>query len=416
MSNWVSILAFGIVTMFVPIIFSKKLNDKNLKYSKKISKLTQLLKEYFIAYPTIKNYSVEKAIIDKFDKENIETEDCKFEADYTISLANSVGSLLSWFMQFIGVGLGIMLVIKGEILIGTVIATQSFANDLAVPLQNIIVNFNSIRSVKDIVLKLEALSEECDLNINDVDDELIKKTEDYGRCDITFKNLNLKIDDKKIIDNFSFDFISGKKYLIVGLNGSGKSTIFKSLKKWFNNCTGTILVNKIDYSHLTSDDLSRLVSYLNENVSLFSGSIKDNITLFRDCKADDFEKAIKTAHVKIDLNRMVSDEGRNISSGEQRRIEIARSLLDPVQVLIFDEVISTLDVETAYEIEKLVLGLKDKTVIFISHNFSGKLIKEYDEILVVGEGKLVASGTYEQLINNCQYFRNICEIKFGGCL
>ena len=113
------------------------------------------------------------------------------------------------------------------------------------------------------------------------------------------------------------------------------------------------------------------------------------------------------------MNRMVNDEGKNISSGEQRRIEIARSLLHSAKVLIFDEVVSTLDIETAYGIEKLALGFEDKTVVFISHNFSGKLIREYDEILVMESGRLLAHGNYDELIKSCDYFRRICEIKFG---
>lgn len=81
--------------------------------------------------------------------------------------------------------------------------------------------------------------------------------------------------------------------------------------------------------------------------------------------------------------------------------------------MIFDEVVSTLDIETAYEIERLALGFEDKTVIFISHNFSGKLISEYDEILVMGQGKLLSHGPYDKLIQECEYFKKICEIKFG---
>ena len=150
-----AILLFGIVAMFVPVVFSKNLNDKNLTYSKTISKFTQKTKEYFAGYPTIKNYSIESEIVDRFNVINAESEDTKFEADASLTLANNIVSLLSWFMQFIGVGFGLMLVVKGEILIGTVIAAQSFANDLGLPLQNIIISINSIRSTKEIIKKIE---------------------------------------------------------------------------------------------------------------------------------------------------------------------------------------------------------------------------------------------------------------------
>ena len=411
-----AILLFGIVAMFVPVFFSKNLNEKNLKYSNMISKFTQKTKEFFTAYPTIKNYSIENEIIDKFNGINAESEDTKFEAEAALTLANNVGALLSWFMQFIGVGFGLMLVVKGEILVGTVIAAQSFASDLGLPLQNVIISINSIRSTKEIVKKVETIADSQvnrSVNAKFNESQNINAVTLPETIDVFFEDLSLTLGGKTIIDHFSFKFENGKKYLIVGLNGSGKSSLFRALKKWFHNCTGTIRINETNIDSLSNSTLSTVVSYLNENVSLFSGSVKDNVSLFTDYSPVSFQKAIQAAQVRLDLEREINDEGRNISSGEQRRIEIARSLLRSARFLIFDEVVSTLDIETAYEIEKLALDFSDKTVVFISHNFSGKLIREYDEILVMDSGRLVAHGRYEELINTCDYFRRICEIKFG---
>lgn len=412
----IAILLFGIVAMYVPIAFSNNLNEKNLKYSKTVSKFTQKIKEYFAGYPTIKNYAIEHEIVDRFNVINAESEDTKFEAEASLTLANNVGALLSWFMQFIGVGFGLVLVVKGEILVGTVIAAQSFANDLGLPLQNIIISINSVRSIKEIVKKIEAVSCEKNLQTPKRQNLMVssRKTLKIPRnVNVKFDDLCLNINGKNIIDHFSFTFECGKKYLMVGINGSGKSSLFMALKKWFNSCTGSICINDQNIDSLSNKTLSETVSYLNENVSLFSGSVKENVSLFREYASDTFQSAIDAAQVHLDLDRIVNDEGRNISSGEQRRIEIARSLLHSAQVLIFDEVVSTLDIETAYEIEKLALNFSDKTVVFISHNFSGKLIREYDEILVMDSGRLLAHGTYEKLIQSCSYFKRICEIKFG---
>ena len=411
-----AIIAFGVVAMFVPLAFSKLLNEKSLKYSGKVSVFTQRIKEYLVAYPTIKNYSIEKTINRKFAQINTETEDAKFESDYALNLANNVGQLLSWFMQFIGVGLGLYLVVQGEITVGTVIAAQSFANDLALPLQNIIMNVNSIHSVKALVKKFNEYSSEQksqEIVMSAPANSSPVPAEPTGGCEITFSDVTLTIEDKPIIDHFSFRFEKSKKYLIVGLNGSGKSSLFRALKKWFPQCQGKITVDGTEISSLANEQLSRSVSYMNENVSLFTGTVRDNVSLFRNYSPEDFDRAIQDAQVRLNLNREIGDEGRNISSGEQRRIEIARSLLESVGVLIFDEVVSTLDIETAYEIEKLALGFDEKTVIFISHNFSGKLIREYDEILVMSNGSLVSHGPYDTLIQECEYFRNICNIKFG---
>lgn len=367
-----------------------------------------------VAYPTIKNYSIENNIAERFDDINMETENSKFEADYALTLANNVGQLLSWFMQFIGVGFGLMLSIKGEIMIGTVIAAQAFAGDLALPLQNIIININSIRSVKEIVRKLGKVSKPGDTVMDENISEHYFICDKYDKkWDVVFKDLFLEIDKKTIIDHFSFTFESGKKYLVVGVNGSGKSSVFKALKKWFKGCEGEIFINDKDIAAMEDYELSQIVSYLNESVSVFSGSVKENILLFRDIQNTRFEEAVSEAHVELELDKLIHDEGRNISSGEQRRIEIARSLITSVKFLVFDEVVSTLDIETAYEIEKLALEFKEKTVVFISHNFSGKLIREYDEILVMENGKLLSHGKYDDLIKKCPYFKRICDIKFG---
>lgn len=414
-----AILAFGVVSMFVPLSFARELNRKSLAWSNVISKFTQRLKEFLTAYPTIKNYSIEDEVRKKFNEINVASENAKFEADYALNLANNIGQLLAWFMQFIGVGLGLILVVKGEITIGTVIAAQSFASDLALPLQNIIMNVNSIHSVRSLIKKFNEYSRPTEelmvLNDSGIDREKLVAADSKG-CTIKFDDVTLVIDAKSIIDHFSFCFESCKKYLIVGMNGSGKSSLFRSLKRWFPQCQGEITLNDVEIDSIDNQLLSQAVSYMNENVSMFTGTVEENITLFRSYPLDQLNDAMKMAQVHLEPKRIINDEMRNISSGEQRRIEIARSLLESAGVLIFDEVVSTLDIETAYEIEKLALDFEDKTVIFISHNFSGKLIKAYDEILVMDGGKLVAHGNYDALMQSCDYFRNICEIKFGKSL
>lgn len=408
----VAILAFGTFAMFVPVVYSKTLSAVNLTYSKKLSGLTQKLKEFLGAYSTIKNYAVEEQIENQFDKLNLDTENAKFDADSTISLADNIGSLLSWFMQFLAVGMGIMLILNGEIVIGTVVAARSFASDLANPLQSIVGDINSIRSVSEIVKKIKKLSEPIAL-AGEVPASASDKSAVSSGIDIEFDSLHLEANGQTIVDNFSFNFEHGKKYLIIGKNGSGKSSIFKTLKKQFPQYLGSIKLNGKPVSQMDNQELSHMVSYLSENVSLFSGLVRENISLFRNFSPESFKTAVDDAQINLDLNRVIVDGGTNISSGEQRRIEIARSLLTSVKVLIFDEVVSTLDIETAFEIEKMVLDFSEKTVIFVSHNFSGKLIEKYDEILIMDNGQLIAHGTYQDLIQSNAYFKRICEIKFG---
>lgn len=404
---------FSIIVVFVPPIFAKRLNDSNLIYSKNLSKFTQKLKEYLQAYSTIKNYSIEKIILRKFYAINSKVEDSKFEYDCSLSLADSIGSLLTRFTTVMIIGAGLIMVSTGEILVGTVIAAQAFSDELASPLQGIIENINSIKSVKSIISRIKDLTSEE--KIDNSEPNVGTLFADKDELNIKFCNLTITFDEKNIVDNFSFNFKQGGKYLIIGKNGSGKSSIFKALKKRFKNYKGQILINGTELRDVSNSELSDLISYLNESVSIFSGSIEDNITFWRTVSKERYSNAIKDAHIELDSQRIIGEDGFNISSGEQRRIEIARSLISPAKLMVFDEVVSTLDIETAYDIERMALDYTDKTVVFISHNFSGKLIKEYDEILVMKDGCLVAHGAYDELIKSNDYFRKICDIKFGDC-
>lgn len=404
------VLLFGVIVMLVPPIFSRQLSEKNLTYSNTLSRFTQKVKEFITAYATIKNYNAEEIIGQKFDQKNQATEDAKFDADYSLSLADSVGSTLAWFMRVMVLGIGLVQIARGNMLLGTVMAASSFAEELAMPLQSIVENINAIRSVKTIADKVNHLCHRAD-EITAAEDMALPDSIPE-QLDIRFDHVDLKIGDATIIDRFTFTFEQGKKYLVIGRNGSGKSSLFKTLKKRMHNFSGTITIGGKDIRSYNNGELSQLASYMSEHVSIFSGTVLENISLFRSLGDSAYEKAINKAQVNLDPSRLVGEDGVNISSGEQRRIEIARSLLKSARILIFDEVVSTLDIETAYEIEEMVLDF-DQTVIFISHNFSGKLIHHYDEILVMDEGRLVAHGPYDQLLESSEYFKRICQIKFG---
>ena len=200
--------------------------------------------------------------------------------------------------------------------------------------------------------------------------------------------------------------------MVIGRNGAGKSTMFKLLKKIYDTYDGTISIGNTNISDMSYETLGRHTSYLNEDVNVYSATVRENVKLFRDVDEEKVDEAIRIAQVKVDLDRVIRDNGSNISSGEKRRIEIARTLVQNTPIIVFDEVISTLDIETAYEIEKLALSL-ESTVVFISHNFSGKLVRDYDEILLLENGTLVSHGTHEELLLNSPEYQRIWEIKNG---
>jgi ABC-type multidrug transport system fused ATPase/permease subunit len=265
-----------------------------------------------------------------------------------------------------------------------------------------------IRSVGAIEQKFKALSEL---------DEIVSPAEDFStegiKMDIKLDQVSLSIKGNPILHNINITFEHGKKYLVLGSNGSGKSTMAKLLKNTYSGYEGSIMLDTYDLATPEGASLIRLVSYSNETVSLLSDTVRNNILLYRDVSDDRLETAVRLAGLRVPMNRKAGDGGRFLSSGERRKLELARALIDDPQVMILDEVVSTLDIETAYEIEKLVLSLEDRTVIMISNAFSGQLLDQYDQIVLMNQGSILAQGTHSELIQNSDEYREIYRIRCG---
>lgn len=401
------IMIGGFLCGLVPLVLTRYTVTANKKFIKRFEGFTQSIKEFFGAFLTFKNYSVEPQIKEKFDCINDDTEKTKFEAEFALEFANNLGGTLSWFVRFAVVGLGLIKVVQGDLTMGLVYTAYNFANELASPLQGIIHKVNAIRSVKAISEKFTDFSRYAAAEQKD-NVQLPQNVKT-----VAFQNVSFSIGDKKIIEDFSFDFEKGKKYLVIGKNGSGKSTLFKLLKRVSDDYSGKITVDGKDVREFPYRVLSYITSYLNEKIDILSASVRDNIVLYRDVPEHVLEGALQKAHVNVPLGKVLKDSGSNISSGEKRRIEIARSLVNRPPILVFDEVISTLDIETAHEIEQLALSLDGQTVVFISHNFSGKTVRQYDEILLVDQGRIVAHGHHDVLIKDSPLYKKLFEIRNG---
>lgn len=406
-----TVVVFGALGAIISIALAKYTRAMNEKFIKAVYIFTQDIKELFSSFRTIKNYNITKQVQDRFEKVNKEAEDKKYQGDFALEFVNSISAAFSGFLMFSVIGIGLVKVMRGDITMGIVITAYNFAADLSSPFQNCLHKVNEIRSVHTIINKIEIFNSKAESQVIEAQD----KFENAQNSDLIYSNVSFCICGNQILSDFSFKFKQGKKYLIIGKNGAGKSTLFKLLKRMYGGYSGMICIGNIDISKLSYDSLSHYSSYLNEDVSVYSASVKDNITLFRDVDNKLLEHAIQTAQIGIDINRKIRDNGSNISSGEKRRIEIARSLVQQTPIIVFDEVISTLDIETAYEIEQLALSL-ESTVIFISHNFSGKLVRKYDEILLLDNGKLIGSGTHQELLENNINYQHIWEIKNGNII
>ena len=403
------VLAVGVVfCLSIPLIMTRYTTSRMSRFLHRFDHFVQFLKDSFSAFFTFKNYAVEDKIVDNFGEENTQVEKDKYRAEFSLVVMNNLVGRFAWTIEILIVVIGLVGVINGSLTIGSVFSAYLLAGSLGMPLQSLGNRISMIRSVGAIEQKFKALSEL---------DEVVTPAEDFStegiKIDIKLDQVSLSIKGNPILHNINITFEHGKKYLVLGSNGSGKSTMAKLLKNTYSGYEGSILLDTYDLATPEGTALSRLVSYSNETVSLLSDTVRNNILLYRDVSDDRLETAVRLAGLRVPMNRKAGDGGRFLSSGERRKLELARALIDDPQVMILDEVVSTLDIETAYEIEKLVLSLEDRTVIMISNAFSGQLLDQYDQFVLMNQGSILAQGTHSELIQNSDEYREIYRIRCG---
>lgn len=233
--------------------------------------------------------------------------------------------------------------------------------------------------------------------------------------DIIFKDVDYHYGyGENVLDKVNLTLKQGEKLTIVGMSGSGKSTLVKLLVNFFAPVSGSIKLNNHDINNIDKHALRSYINYIPQNPYIFTGTIEDNLRLGNRSNVtdEDILMACKIAMIDIDIAKMPLqlktelDENANIlSGGQKQRITIARALLSPAQVLIFDESTSGLDAITEKKLIDNLMKLKSKTIIFIAHRLS--IAKRTNNILVLDSGKIVEKGRHDELLAKKGYYYNL---------
>lgn len=411
-SPYLTLIAF--LLSLVPVIASMLTGNRLAAAEKNVSDQNEsflgMVKDTLSGFSVIKSFKAEREIIKQFSKNNQKTEELKCKRRMTDLLIQTIGLIAGVIAQF-GVFLfGAYLTVSGKgVTAGVVIVFVQLMNYVLSPISDVPQILANRKAANALIDKLiDAIYSNVQREGKQVDNKLDDAIE--------VRNLSYAYEkDSPILKDISMRFEAGKSYALVGGSGSGKSTLLNLLMGSYENYKGEILYDGEELRTISSDSLYDLVSIIQQNVFIFNSSIRDNITMFREFEAKKVDRAI----LMSGLSNLIKERGHDyscgengcgLSGGERQRISIARSLLHETPVLFVDEATAALDTATAFSVTNSILDISGLTRIIVTHRLEEALLKKYDQILVLRNGKVDEVGTFEELMEKREYFYSLYTV------
>ena len=374
------LIIFALTYMFVYLLFRDKIYSMSLILKEKNSEVNSYLIESILGIDTIKNFNIEKERQLRFKSKynNLLKLNVKYNK-FILSIElfqNFIMTISNVFILFVG----IKLVNKGLLLFSNLIIINSLLIYFFISLKNIIYFDRILIDSKNSYNRLEDLLDEEEDNNN--------KSNFNFNNNIEFKNVAYSYDSYNIFENLSFNIDKGDFVFVKGDSGVGKSTLFKILTKQINDYKGKVIIDNTNIKNLSLNDIRNNICFVSQNEIIFTDTILNNITLFKEVAKKELEKVIRITGIdkflkekNISLNFLLEENGHNISGGERQRILLARALLQNKKILILDETTNGIDILSEENIVRKVKEEYDVTLILISHRYDNlKLFNKVFEI------------------------------------
>ena len=405
-----SLIPLPILSVFIYRI-SNLINKKSTLVQESLSDLSTYSQESFSGISVLKSFNIQDIILNKFDK----------YAFNSFKNSLSLAKIQAWFFPIILflIGLSNLIVIyiggkefiDGNIEIGVIAEFIIYVNMLTWPV-------TLVGWVTSIVKQAEASQKRIN-EFLDSKTSLRNGTSRLGKIknkDITFKNVDFKYDQTgiEIFKSFNLKIKSGKILGVVGKVGSGKTSLVDLISRIYDPQKGDILIGNKNLKSIEISELRSLISYVPQDNFLFSESIQKNIEFGNpNSSMDEIINAAKLAEIDLEIRKfengygtILGERGVTLSGGQAQRISIARSFIKDSEIYLFDDCFSSLDSDTENRILKnLKNNFQKKTLIIISHRVS--CVKDADNIIVLDNGKIIQSGSHNELIKNKGYYKDL---------
>ncbi len=395
------------VIIYPIILIAKKLKKYSRRSQEKNADVVTRLTEVFNNSEIIKANATQKFEMERFGVQNWQFFKINMKSVY-------VGSIVSPMMEIVGaIGLAAVIFVGGREVYNnnmTVGEFSAFLTAVGLVFQPIRRIGSIYSNIQDAVAASERVFEILDTQSKIVDG---KKILEDDITHIEFKNVKLKYDDSYALDDVSIEIKQGQNIALVGDSGGGKSTFINMLLRFYDPDSGEVSVNGTNIKEFTQDSLKHHISLVTQRIYIFQDTLAANVAYGQEIEVDKVNNALVLADASSFVSSLengiytkMEEFGSNLSGGQRQRVAIARAIYKHSSVIIFDEATSALDNESEKRIQNaLDEYTKDKITITIAHRLG--TIKNADKILVMQNGKIVASGNHNELLESCEVYQRL---------
>ncbi|MBP3041094.1 ABC transporter ATP-binding protein [Bacillaceae bacterium Marseille-Q3522] len=399
------ILVVSLFPILLPYVTRKILAGKKDEVSHAFENYMKNIKEILDGFFVIRFFNAFQRISLRHQKENDHLMKKKLADERARRAVGATSYGLSSVMYLGTWVLGVYFVIKGQIEFSAILAMSQLMVFVSSPLITITEQYTTLIGGNSIFKKVLAFIRSAPKKQSGN-----RKVEKITHLQV--ENLSYKLEGKSILQSISFDFAFAKKYAIVGESGSGKSSFLKLLANYDSPTTGKILLNDWTIDDYDSESFYKNVGIVEQQTIVFDASIKDNISLFHEAADEQVIAAMKQAGLEkwlTNSENSLTAPFTKLSGGEQRRMDLARVLLHHPQMIMLDEPTAGLDQQNTLLMENTLLSLENKLLIMSTHHYSEAFLNQFDEILVMKDGRLVEQGSFKALMNKKGHFFNLFQ-------
>lgn len=383
----------------------------------KITDLNTFLSEHISGMKLIQIFAREEEKYDAFADKSMDLYKANFREVMTFAIFRPSIYMVSIIATIIVIGSGSYFVLGNTISIGTLFIFITYISSFFEPIQVLAEQFGTLQSALASAEKIfTVLDEEPEI----INPEYPVEVNINGR--IEFKDVWFAYEkDNWILKNVSFVIEPGQKVAFVGATGAGKSTILNLIGRYFDIQSGEILIDGVNILDIDTEILRRAIGQVQQDVFIFTGDIKSNISLNNDnISMEDIKRASEVVNADSFIQRLpkkydepVTERGSTLSAGQRQLLSFARTLAYNPKILVLDEATANIDTETesliTQALERLMEG---RTTIMVAHRLS--TIQHADTIVVMHHGRIVESGNHQELLLKDGLYKKLYELQLMG--